>query len=54
MPSKRLTLEEIMKFRNEIAKRDALIDALKEAEKRILELEKKNKELMHIKYNILL
>ena len=47
MPHKILRLDEIMKLRNNIEMRDALIDALKEAEKRILELEKKNKELMN-------
>ena len=39
MPDKPLKLDEILKLRNNIEMREALIYALKEAEKRILELE---------------
>ena len=39
MPDKPLKLDEILKLRNNIEMRQALIYALKEAEKRILELE---------------
>ena len=47
MPNKILTLDEIMKLRNNIEMRDALIDSLKHAEKRIIELEIKNRQLTH-------
>ena len=39
MPDKPLKLDEILKLDNNIEMREALIYALKEAEKRILELE---------------
>ena len=39
MPDKPLKLDEILKLDNNIEMREALIHALKEAEKRILELE---------------
>tara|TARA_B100000927_G_scaffold274825_1_gene254346 strand:+ start:126 stop:302 length:177 start_codon:yes stop_codon:yes gene_type:complete len=43
MPDKPLKLDEILKLRNNIEMREALIYALKEAEKRILELENRGK-----------
>tara|TARA_B000000609_G_C24124068_1_gene321319 strand:- start:743 stop:904 length:162 start_codon:yes stop_codon:yes gene_type:complete len=45
MPNKILTIEEIMKLRNDIEIREALIVALKAANIKIKELEIKNKEL---------